>query len=251
MLEFCRMSHRLRLLAVLFLVKSPRGVRLRTRLRASDRDALVLWALGLYLGGLANQDLAVRCAQGPDGGGGRTERKRALTEEASSRWAGAITRTSNDQWERGLRNRREQQLGLQRAIASIERRHAVPMGERGGHSRSYASQDERFQKQRRLQRLKARLAQMEAGLGAGRVSVTRGGGELARLRHHLEPAGLSQARWRERWEAERLFLTADGEADKHLGNETIRWRPQQQWLEILGAGTWTPPGGCRLVRFPS
>ena len=61
MLEFCRMSHRLRPLAVL------------TRLRASDRDALVLWALGLYLGGLANQDLALRCAQGTAGGDGRRE----------------------------------------------------------------------------------------------------------------------------------------------------------------------------------
>jgi hypothetical protein len=184
----------------------------------------VLWALGLYLGGLANQDLAVRCAQGTAGGDARTERKRALTKQASSRWAGAITRTSNDQWERGLRNRRDQQ----RAIASIERRVAVPVGERGGRSRGYANQAERFQKQRRPQMLKGRLAQLEAG----RVSVTRGGRELARLRHNLEPAGLSEARWRERWEAERLFITADGEADKYLGNETIRWHPEQQWLEI-------------------
>ena len=294
------MSHRLRPLAVPFLVKPPRGVRVRSRLRVSDRDALVLWALGLYLGRLANQDLALRCGQGTAGGDGRTERKRALTGEASSRWAGAITRTSNDQWERGLRNRRDQQLGLLRAIANIERRLAAPVGARGGHSRGYASQAERFQKQRRLQMLKARLAQLEARLVAGRVSVTRGGRELARLRHNLEPAGLSEARWRERWEAERLFITADGEADKHLGNETMPWHPEQQWLEIklaglpswptvptaatgstarsasgieaprsparpglgrsattsatsrsAGAGTWTPPGGCRQVRFPS
>src|SRR5262249_52081064 len=126
----------------------------------------------------------------------------------------------------GKRHVCDQQLGLQRAIASMERRLALPVGERAGHSRGYASQAERFQKQRRLQGLKARLARVEAGLGAGRVSVTRGGRELARLRHHLGPAGLSQARWRERWEAERLFITADGEADKHLGNETIRWQPE-------------------------
>ena len=226
------MSHRLRPLALPLLVKPPSGLRVLTRLRVSDRDAVVLLALGLYLGGLANQDLALRCVQGTAGGDGRTERKRALTKEASSRWAGAITRTSNDQWERGLRNRRDQQLGLQRAIGSIERRLALPVGARGGHSQGYASQAERFQKQRRLQMLKGRLARVEARLGAGRVSVTRGGRELARLRHNLEPAGLSEARWRERWEAERLFISADGEADKYLGNETIRWHPEQQWLEM-------------------
>ena len=42
------------------------------------------------------------------------------------------------------------------------------------------------------------------------------------MRHNLEAEGLSGAKWRERWEAERLFITTDGEADKYLGNETIR-----------------------------
>jgi len=69
------MSHSLRPLAVPFLVKPPRGVRVRTRLWVSDQDALVLSGLGLYLGGLANQDLALRCAQGTAGGDGRRERK--------------------------------------------------------------------------------------------------------------------------------------------------------------------------------
>lgn len=81
--------------------------------------------------------------------------------------------------------------------------------------------------------LKGRLAQVEARQATGRVSVTRGGRELARLRHQLEAAGLAGAKWRERWgEAERLFITADGEADKYLGNETIRWHPKGQWLEL-------------------
>jgi IS605 OrfB family transposase len=34
------------------------------------------------------------------------------------------------------------------------------------------------------------------------------------------------------WESARLFLTADGEKDKAWGNETIRWHPNQGWLEI-------------------
>ncbi|WP_411147904.1 IS200/IS605 family accessory protein TnpB-related protein [Streptomyces sp. A30] len=50
----------------------------------------------------------------------------------------------------------------------------------------------------------------------------RGGKRLANTRHHLEAAGLSEQAWRERWRAERMFLTADGESGKRFGNETIR-----------------------------
>ncbi|MFF1968517.1 IS200/IS605 family accessory protein TnpB-related protein, partial [Streptomyces sp. NPDC058232] len=41
----------------------------------------------------------------------------------------------------------------------------------------------------------------------------------------LTDAGLTEDRWRERWEAERWFLAADGESGKRLGNETIRVTP--------------------------
>jgi hypothetical protein len=64
------------------------------------------------------------------------------------------------------------------------------------------------------------------------VSVCRGGRRLAKARHHLEDAGLSEPQWWARWQTERLFLTADGEADKHLGNETIRVHPEEGWLEL-------------------
>jgi hypothetical protein len=43
---------------------------------------------------------------------------------------------------------------------------------------------------------------------------------------------LTEAEWRGRWQAARLFVTADGEADKRWGNETIRVHPDQQWLEL-------------------
>jgi hypothetical protein len=43
---------------------------------------------------------------------------------------------------------------------------------------------------------------------------------------------LTEDEWRARWQAERLFLTADGEADKQWGNQTIRVHPDQEWLEI-------------------
>ncbi|MEU1697428.1 IS200/IS605 family accessory protein TnpB-related protein, partial [Streptomyces hirsutus] len=60
---------------------------------------------------------------------------------------------------------------------------------------------------------------------AGRVRVVRGGKRLARTRHQLPAARLTQAQWRARWEAARWFLQADGESGKRYGNETIRISP--------------------------
>ena len=64
------------------------------------------------------------------------------------------------------------------------------------------------------------------------MSVVRGGKALLRKRGSLAAAGLTQAQWRQQWESARLFLTADGEKDKAWGNETIRWHPDEGWLEI-------------------
>jgi hypothetical protein len=100
--------------------------------------------------------------------------------------------------------------------------------------RGYGSQAERFQKQGRLQHLEARLARVEQRLAAGRVSVCRGGRRLAKLRHALDRDDVprTEAEWRGRWQAARLFVTADGEADKSCGNETIRMHPEAGWLEL-------------------
>jgi hypothetical protein len=223
----------MRPIAVPFVVAAPSGARIRTRLRLSVRDEQVLWAVGGWLGGLAGQDLAVRCRLGA-GNDQRAERKRALTPAASSRWAGAVTRTSNDQWERARRNLLDARVGLRRACRTIRSRLAVPVGGRHGRVRGYASRAERFAKQGRLQQLEARLAQVEQRLATGQVSVCRGGRRLAKLRHALDRADvpLTEAEWRGRWQAARLFLTADGEADKRWGNETIRVHPDQQRLEL-------------------
>ncbi|HEY2957486.1 MAG TPA: hypothetical protein VGM21_04640 [Actinomycetota bacterium] len=79
-----------------FVVAPPAGARVQTRLRPSQHDAAVLGLVGEHLGRLAGGDLARRCGVGP-GADSRTDRKRVLTAASSSRWAGAITRTSNDQ----------------------------------------------------------------------------------------------------------------------------------------------------------
>jgi hypothetical protein len=239
-----------------FVVPPPAGTRVQTRLRPSQQDAAVLGMVGEYLGGLAGGDLARRCAMGP-GPDGRADRKRTLTAPSSSRWAGAITRTSNDQWRRGWRNLLDQRTGLRRPVRVIQRRLAVPVGQRQGRVRGYATRQERWAKQQRLQRLQARLARVERRIGQGRVSVVRGGRKLAKVRHCLADATLTEPQWRQRWTAERWFLTADGEAPKHLGNETIRVHPEESWLELklpapLAHLANTPHGRYRLscpVRF--
>jgi hypothetical protein len=223
----------MRRIAVPFVVAPSAGARIRTRLRLSARDEQVLWAVGEHLGRLAGQDLMVRCRLGA-GQDQRAERKRTLTAESSSRWAGAITRTSNDQWQRAYKNLLDARVGLRRACRRIRLRLAVPVGRRQGRVRGYATRVERFEKQRRLQHLQTRLAEVEARIAQGRVSVCRGSRRLAKLRHAVGRADtpLTVAEWRKRWHPARWHLTADGEADKAWGNETIRVHPEEGWLEL-------------------
>jgi hypothetical protein len=75
---------------------------------------------------------------------------------------------------------------------------------------------------------KDRLIRERADWQAGRVRVVRGGKKLARNRHHLAATRLTEPQWRNRWEAGRWFLSADGESGKRLGNETIRVNPDGQ-----------------------
>jgi IS605 OrfB family transposase len=229
-------SGALRDIAPPFVAAAPAGARVRTRLRVSDGDAAVLWQAGMHLGSLAGRDLAARCREGRLDAKGRAEsrreRKRALTAESSSRWAGAVTRTSEDAWQLADRNLKAEHASLAARVKRVEARLAVQAGENHGRTRGYATSAERHQKHIRLKSLRARAARVEQQVSGGSVSVTRGGRRLLRARQNLAAAGLTGARWREQWESSRLFLTADGEKDKAWGNETIRWNPEENWLEV-------------------
>ena len=252
---------RLRELAEPFVAAAPAGARVRARLRVSPRDAEVLTAVGRHLGTLAGRDLAARCAEGRLDAKGqadsRRERKRGLTAESSSRWAGAITRTSEDGWQLASCNLAAERATLRSRARKIESRLAIPAGKKQGRLAGYATPAERYGKTIRLKALKGRLARVERQAEAGAVSVARGGRRLMRARLNLAAAGLTEGQWRERWEAARLFITADGEADKKWGNETIRWNPDEGWLEVklptpLGHLANRPHGRYRLsceVRF--
>ncbi|MBO0805855.1 MAG: hypothetical protein J2P25_22635 [Nocardiopsaceae bacterium] len=226
----------LRAIAAPFVAAAPGGARVRTRLRVSPQDAAVLRRTGSHLGSLAGRDLSVRVREGRLDAAAqavsRRERKRELTPLSSSRWAGSITRATEDQVRLAERNLAAERASLRQRVKAIEARLAVPAGGRAGRVRGYASQAERYGKQAQLQALKARLRRVELKTGTGRVPVVRGGKRMLHTRQHLAAAGLTHEEWRQRWEASRLFLTADGEKDKHLGNETIRWHPDEGWLEV-------------------
>jgi hypothetical protein len=165
-----------------FVVTPPAGARILTRLRLTAADQAVVRAVGEYLGSLASADLSWRCRLGPTPDQ-RAARKRTLTGQSSSRWAGSITRTSNDQWQRGLANLADHRIALRRASRAIRSRLAIPVGQRQGRVHGYGTRAERFAKLGRLQHLQAELAEVEGRLAAGRVSVCRGGRRLAKLRH--------------------------------------------------------------------
>ena len=212
-----------------FVAAAPTGARVRTRLRVSPEDEAVLWAVGGHLGSLAGRDLAARCAERRLDARGkaasRAARKKALTAESSSRWAGAITRTSEDQHRLAEQNLRAERASLQARIRRIEARLAVPATGRCGRVRGYATPAERHAKAIRLRALKARLTRAERRLEAGAVSVVRGRKALLRTRNNLADAGLTEAGWRREWEAARLFLTADGEKDKAWGTRRSAGTP--------------------------
>jgi len=110
----------------------------------------------------------------------RRARKQALTSSCSSRWAGAITRTSDDAWGLAERNLAAEARSLQARTDRIQSCLAVAVGGRRGRARGYASAADHFAKRGRLQSLQARPAQVEARLQVGQVSVCRGGRRLAR-----------------------------------------------------------------------
>ena len=214
----------------------PTGVRLRTRIHLTETESAALTSVGAFLGEVYRGELANRVRLGvldrASRAEWRAERKRAVTTVASSRWAGAITRAVEDQYQciRGLTDQvsdLRQAVNVRAVRCALRPGESAPpgAGDRGGRGRrrhGYRSENERFAKTRRLAVLRSRLAAAQDALAAGRPSVTVGGKRLWRNRHHLDQAGLSELEWRARWEGARMFLTADGESGKAGGNETIR-----------------------------
>ena len=201
------------------MVATPKGVRTRTRLLPDEVASLALAEIGTHLGGLYRRTLARRLNLGRVHAQERNEwracDKRELTAESSSRWAGAMTRQAQDQYQLGMRALSTEVRMLQQATSTIEGRLAV------GAKKPYRSGSERKGKRRRLAQLRERLTASQARLERARPSLAVGSGRLWSMKANLEAAGLSEAQWRERWDASRMFFTADGESGRNCGNETI------------------------------
>ena len=108
---------------------APAGVRIRTRVRPTAEEADALRAVGTVLGGLYRGELAERIGLGrlysKAHAAWRAQRKQALTAASSSRWAGAITRTVEDQYQLGMRGLATHVADLRSAVAVLEQRCAL------------------------------------------------------------------------------------------------------------------------------
>jgi hypothetical protein len=194
----------LRPIADPFAVPGPAGVAIRDRLRLSEADAAVLAEVGAFLGSLAARDLKTRCEAGREHGNEQwAARKRELTVASSARWAGSITKATNDQWALARRAQLDHLRTLEAGIAVLRHRLSQPLGAPGTKRApgGYRSKAERHAKTRRLRVLEDRCAAVRRDWEAGRVRVCRGGKKLATTRHHLEQAELTEETWRERWRA--------------------------------------------------
>ena len=212
-----------------FVAPGPSGVAIRDRLKhLTPADEEVLRAVGEHLGRLASGDLKARCADGMEHSTDTwAARKRGLTEDSSSRWAGSITKATHDQWALSRRCQLARIQGLEAGVRTLTHRLSQPLGEKGTKRApgGYRSKGEWFRKSRRLATLEHRLDGARADRENGVVHVVRGGRRLLNTRHNLDKAQLTGDQWRHRWEAERWFLAADGESGKRFGNETIRVTP--------------------------
>ncbi|WP_181806642.1 hypothetical protein [Streptomyces shenzhenensis] len=144
---------RLRELAAPFVALGPSGVAIRDRLKClTAEDEKVLRLVGDLLGTLAARDLKARCAAGLDHDSERwAERKRSLTQESSSRWAGSITKATHDQWALARRGQFAHVQSLEAGIATITHRLSLPVEEKGTKQApgGYRSRREWFAKSRR------------------------------------------------------------------------------------------------------
>jgi hypothetical protein len=195
-------------------VAGPCGVAITTRLRTTPDDEHVLDLVAEHLGRLRRADLARVCHPAPldPSLDGRAKllvrrdrlntRKKALTAESSARWANAIIAANDAQYRlaRGVQHRHI--ISLRAAIDTIEKRLAQPTADtlapeqrkacrKAELPKGYPAQAERFQKQRRLQALRAKLGRACADWDNKRVHVVEGGKRLATTRRHLDAAGLT------------------------------------------------------------
>ncbi len=208
-------------------VAASLGVSVRTRLRLDLDERELLAAIGVHLTRARNTDLAAARR-----GEQTNDRYKVLVEQFGihSRYAGTICLDNDAATKAAKENLWRHRAGLWRAVATLERRIAVPTrtecgcGERRGCVMcrdGYATANERFQKQRRLASRAAELGRVEAQLAAKDYPVVYGGHRLAGSRHHLTKAHLTQSEWRTAWSEARHWFGCAGNVGKPGGNPCL------------------------------
>ena len=214
------------------LAAGPADVRIRTRIHLTEAEAAAVAAIGSFLGSVFRAELVGRVDAGRldrhSQARWRAQRKRAVTALASSRWAGAITRPVDDRYQLGMRGVSAHVSDLRHGV-EVEARCALRPGEqeasplvRVGVGVVTARPVSGSRKPGAWRSCVRDSPSRRKALDAGRPSLTMGGKRLWRNRTHLDQAGITEQQWRARWDAARMFLTADGESGKAGGNETIR-----------------------------
>ncbi|THA22570.1 transposase, partial [Streptomyces sp. A1277] len=123
----------LRSLTAPFVALGPSGVAVRARLKdLAHEDRNVLRLVSAHLGSLASMDLKARCAEGLEHSSASwAARKRDLTGASSSRWAGAVTKASHDQWALARRGQAAHIRSLEAGIRTLRHRLSLPVGVKG------------------------------------------------------------------------------------------------------------------------
>jgi len=229
-------------------VAGPAGVAITTRLQTTPEDEWVLGLVAEHVGGLRRADLSAVSRPAPldaaMGDEARRQvrrdrlnmRKKALTAQSSARWANAIIAGNDAQYRLARDAQHRHLIGLRAAIATLVKRLAAPTDDtlspeqrrarrKANAPKGYATQAERFQKQRRVQVLRAELGRVSADRDNHRVRVTEGGKRLANTRHNLPAANLTESGWREEWDCARERIDAKGSGDEPFGNLTITVTP--------------------------
>ncbi|MFE9997526.1 hypothetical protein [Streptomyces avermitilis] len=113
-----------------FVVQDRTGVAIRDRLKdLTPQDDQVLRLIGAHMGGLATADLAPHSRAGFE----RTSqtwatRKQELTAGSSSRWAGAVTKGTHDQYALARRGQFAYRDKLADGIRMLMHRLSLPVG---------------------------------------------------------------------------------------------------------------------------
>lgn len=154
-----------------FVALGPTGAAIRGRLKyLTVQDEKVLRLAGAHLGSLASKDLETRCADGLEHSTDSwAARKRELTAQSTSRWAGAVTKASHDQWALARRCQYAHIQSLEAGVCTIRHRLSLPVSEKGSKRApgGYRTRQEWFVKARRLHILQDRLAQERADGAVG------------------------------------------------------------------------------------